>query len=136
VLPELPKNGMPGRVPGIHVFASGKVRETWMAGTSPAMTGSARQKYCSLRFLRLIRRQHCSGDGIGAIQLRDEALVRYLEATRIPYVKLEGADFIPDFKENVWGPHWTPEGQKDVAERVYGMLSANGVVRANSASTR
>jgi hypothetical protein len=69
-----------------------------------------------------------------AIQLRDEALVRYLEATRIPYVKLEGADFIPDFKENVWGPHWTPEGQKDVAERIFGMLAANGVGRAKPAS--
>ena len=71
-----------------------------------------------------------------AIQLRDEALVRYLEANRIPFVKLEGADFIPDFKENVWGPHWTPAGQKDVAERIYGMLAANGVVRAGSAPTR
>jgi hypothetical protein len=71
-----------------------------------------------------------------AIQLRDEALVRYLEANRIPFVKLEGADFIPDFKENVWGPHWTPEGQKDVAERIYGMLAANGVGRAGSAQTK
>jgi hypothetical protein len=28
---------MPGLVPGIHVFARGKMK-TWMAGTSPAMT--------------------------------------------------------------------------------------------------
>jgi len=69
------------------------------------------------------------------IQHRDEALVRYLEANRIPFVKLEGADYIKDSKENVWGAHWTPEGQKDVAERIYGMLSANGVVRASPAPT-
>jgi hypothetical protein len=68
------------------------------------------------------------------IQHHDAALVRFLEAARIPFVKLEGADYIKDFKENVWGAHWTPEGQKDVAERIYGMLSANGVVRAKAAS--
>jgi hypothetical protein len=28
---------MPGLVPGIHVFLS-QAKETWMAGTSPAMT--------------------------------------------------------------------------------------------------
>ena len=33
-----------------------------------------------------------------------------------------------------WGPHWTPEGQKDVAQRILGMLSANAVVRADPAS--
>jgi hypothetical protein len=30
---------VPGLVPGIHVFASKKKRKTWMAGSSPAMTG-------------------------------------------------------------------------------------------------
>ena len=67
------------------------------------------------------------------IQHRDEALVRYLEANQIPFVKLEGADYIKDFKENVWGAHWTPEGQKDVAERIYGMLSTNLPVREKTA---
>src|SRR6185437_7642269 len=30
---------MPGLVPGIHVFETVAGRKTWMAGTSPAMTG-------------------------------------------------------------------------------------------------
>ncbi len=30
---------MPGLVPGIHDFLSITARKTWMAGTSPAMTG-------------------------------------------------------------------------------------------------
>jgi hypothetical protein len=30
---------MPGLVPGIHVLAVLQKRKTWMAGTSPAMTG-------------------------------------------------------------------------------------------------
>jgi hypothetical protein len=68
------------------------------------------------------------------IQYHDEALVRVLEQNRIPFVKLEGADAIKDSKDNVWGAHWTPEGQKDVAERIYGMLSANGVVRGKRAA--
>lgn len=65
-----------------------------------------------------------------AIQWHDEALYRYLEASRIPFVKLDGADFIKPSKENVWGPHWTPAGQRDVAERIFGMLTANGVAQA------
>jgi hypothetical protein len=32
---------MPGLVPGIHVFSSFEKSKTWMAGTSPAMTGQA-----------------------------------------------------------------------------------------------
>ena len=31
---------MPGLVPGIHVFLLGYFAKTWMAGTSPAMTGA------------------------------------------------------------------------------------------------
>jgi len=31
---------MPGLVPGIHVFKRIDSTETWMAGTSPAMTNS------------------------------------------------------------------------------------------------
>jgi hypothetical protein len=30
---------MPGLVPGIHVFGPCRDKKTWMAGTSPAMTG-------------------------------------------------------------------------------------------------
>jgi len=60
------------------------------------------------------------------IQDHDEALTGYLEANRIPFVKLEGAPF---YKEAIgWGPHWTPEGQKFVADRIFGLLSANQII--------
>jgi hypothetical protein len=36
---------MPGLVPGIHVFSSIAARNTWMAGTSPAMTKEANDRY-------------------------------------------------------------------------------------------
>lgn len=68
------------------------------------------------------------------IQWHDERLDRHLTANRIPFVSLDGADFIKPSPQNVWGPHWTPEGQKDVADRIYGMLAANGVMKAKPAA--
>ena len=66
------------------------------------------------------------------IQYHDEALTRYLEADHIPVVQLEGADF---YKEEIgWGPHWTPKGHQDVANRILGMLTANNVVRRDLTS--
>lgn len=62
----------------------------------------------------------------------DQSLVPYLETSRIPFVNLGGADFIGEKKS--WGPHWTPAGQKDVAERIFGMLVANKVVAAAKAA--
>jgi hypothetical protein len=59
-----------------------------------------------------------------AIQHRDEALAAYLVANRIPYAKLEGA---PHYMAG-WGPHWTPEGHRMVADRIFELLSANHVV--------
>jgi hypothetical protein len=64
------------------------------------------------------------------IQNRDEALAAYLKAKAIPFAKLEGAPF---YTQGGLGPHWTPEGQKVVAERLLEMLAANGVVRADAA---
>lgn len=58
------------------------------------------------------------------IQYHDEAMTRYLEANNIPVVQLGGADF---YTQGGWGPHWTPEGNQDVANRIFGMLTANGV---------
>lgn len=60
--------------------------------------------------------------------LGDQSLIPFLQSGRIPFVTLAGADYIKETKG--WGPHWTPAGQKDVAERIFGMLVANGVVPA------
>jgi hypothetical protein len=68
------------------------------------------------------------------IQYRDDALASYLDKNGIPYVKLEGAQFYQS--ATGWGPHWTPDGQKDVADRILGMLSANGVVRSDAATEK
>ena len=79
-------------------------------------------------------REFVEGNGakfLVGIQYRDEALVRYLEANRIPFAKLEGAPFYTD---GGWGPHWTPEGHQFVAERILGLLSANHIVQHDAAA--
>ncbi|WP_298877215.1 SGNH/GDSL hydrolase family protein [uncultured Bradyrhizobium sp.] len=58
------------------------------------------------------------------LQATDESLVRHLQATHVPFVALDGADAYPGAAS---GAHWTPEGHKFVAEKLYGLLSANGV---------
>jgi len=67
------------------------------------------------------------------IQHSDEAMAGYLDANRIPYVGLEGAAF---YTEGGFGPHWRPEGHKVVAERIFGMLSANGIVPREATAQR
>jgi hypothetical protein len=66
------------------------------------------------------------------IQYRDDALASYLEADKIPFAKLEWADFYHG--DIGWGPHWTPEGQKFVAERMFDLLSANKIIQSGAAS--
>jgi hypothetical protein len=63
------------------------------------------------------------------LQYDDPELVRYLRASRIPFVGFDGAAFYPGAAA---GTHWTPEGHKLVAERVFGLLSENHIVEAAS----
>ena len=59
------------------------------------------------------------------LQYADPALIRHLQASRIPFVTFEGAAFYPGAGS---GAHWTPDGHKLVAERVLGLLSENNIV--------
>jgi hypothetical protein len=65
------------------------------------------------------------GKFLVGLQSTDAALVRHLEAARIPYVAFDGAASYPGASV---GGHWTPEGHKLVAERLLGLLSANSVM--------
>jgi lysophospholipase L1-like esterase len=58
------------------------------------------------------------------LQTSDPALMRHLQDHHIPFVTFDGADTYPDWS----GLHWTPEGQKLVADRLFGLLSENKVV--------
>ncbi len=59
------------------------------------------------------------------LQYGDPALIRYLQANRIPFVTFDGALFYPGAGS---GAHWTPDGHKLVAERVLRLLSENNIV--------
>jgi hypothetical protein len=73
-------------------------------------------------------RQFVEGNGgkfLVGLQSGDAALVRHLEAARIPFVSFDGAESYPGASV---GGHWTPEGHRFVAERLLGLLSANSVI--------
>ena len=59
------------------------------------------------------------------LQSTDAALVRHLQVRQIPFVTFDGAGAYPGAGV---GGHWTPEGHKVVAERLLGLLAANGVI--------
>ena len=65
------------------------------------------------------------------LQTTDAALVRHLEAARIPFVSFDGAASYPGASV---GGHWTPEGHKLVADRLFGLLSVNAVIGAKRAA--
>ena len=62
------------------------------------------------------------------LQAQDKELIRHLEERRIPFVSLDGAPFYPGAGA---GGHWTPEGQKMVADRFFDLLSAGKAIPAN-----
>jgi hypothetical protein len=65
------------------------------------------------------------GKFLVGLQYRDPDLVQYLLANQIPFVTFDGAAFYPDAAA---GSHWTPDGHKLVAERIFGLLSENHIL--------
>jgi hypothetical protein len=57
------------------------------------------------------------------LQLSDGKLIQHLQAERIPFVTFDGAEAYSDR----YGAHWTPRGNKLVAERLLGLLSDNNI---------
>jgi hypothetical protein len=67
---------------------------------------------------------------IVGLQAQDDKLIERLQAENIPFVSFDGAESYPDPS----GAHWTPAGQKLVADRLFDLLSRNGLVGVNKAS--
>ena len=64
------------------------------------------------------------------LQSTDSELLQFLRAENIPFATFDGADAYP---EN-FGAHWTPEGHKIVAERLFKLLSDNNIIQMESPS--
>ncbi len=62
------------------------------------------------------------------LQSEDRELISHLQDRRISFVRLDGAPFYPGASV---GGHWTPEGQKMVADRFFDLLSASKAIPAN-----
>lgn len=62
------------------------------------------------------------------LQSADEALMQHLRERRIPFVSFDGA---PAYIGASVGGHWTPEGQKVVADRLFDLLSASKTISTN-----
>ncbi len=79
-------------------------------------------------------REFVEGNGgkfLVGIQNQDERMADYLKANGIPFVSLKDAAFYT----GGYGPHWTPEGQQDVANRIERLLAANNI-RAGAAEPK
>jgi len=62
------------------------------------------------------------------LQADDTELIKHLRDRRISFVSLDGA---PSYPGASAGGHWTPEGQKVVADRFFDLLSVNRAISAN-----
>jgi hypothetical protein len=64
------------------------------------------------------------------LQTSDEKLIQHLSGKGIPFVAFDGAEAYPsDF-----GSHWTPAGNRAVAERLSRFLAENNIVQIDGAS--
>jgi hypothetical protein len=111
------------------------VRHSWLVRLGNAVYLKLRHPMLRVpdpteRLVDMIRRFVETGGGkfLVGLQASDAALVRHLEAARIPLVSFDGAASYPG---DSIGGHWTPEGHKLVAERLFGLLSANATVATN-----
>lgn len=64
------------------------------------------------------------------LQANDNKLVALLQTERIPFVIFDGAEA---YSER-FGAHWTPNGQRLVADRLFDLLSEEGLVGQSRAS--
>jgi hypothetical protein len=111
------------------------VRHSWLVRLANAVYLKLRHPLLHVpdpteRLVDKIRQFVEAGGGkfLVGLQTTDEALLRHLEAARIPFVSFDGAASFPGASV---GGHWTPEGHKLVAERLFGLLSENAVIGTN-----
>lgn len=113
------------------------IRHLWLARVATSAYVEVRypQRYVPDPTERLVSKVREFVESKGAklfvgLQLSDPELIRHLQANQIPFVTFDGAGSY----SNLFGAHWTPEGQKLVAERLLRLLSENNIVQVDSSS--
>ena len=108
------------------------VRHSWLVRLANAVYLKLRHPMLQLpdpteRLVDKIRQfvEASGGKFLVGLQTTDAALVRHLRAAPTPFVSFDGAAAYPGASV---GGHWTPEGHKLVAERLFGLLSASAVI--------
>jgi hypothetical protein len=115
----------------LHYKEDWLVRNLWLArlATDAYVRLRYRQVFVPDPSEKLVGKMREFVEGNGAkflvgIQNHDDALAGYLKEQGIPFVGLQGAAF---YTEGGFGPHWRPEGHQFVADRLLGLLNANGI---------
>jgi GDSL-like lipase/acylhydrolase family protein len=121
----------------VYIKENWLVRHLWLARTAVAA-------YVEIRYPRLsmpdpteqlIDKVRDLVEAHGArlvvgLQTSDEKLIQHLSGKKIPFVAFDGAEAYP----SDYGSHWTPAGHRAVAERLYDLLSKNGIGEARGSS--
>ncbi len=121
----------------VYIKENWLVRHLWLARTAVAA-------YVEIRYPRLsmpdpteqlIDKVRDLVEAHGArlvvgLQTSDEKLIQHVSGKKIPFVAFDGAEAYP----SDYGSHWTPAGHRAVAERLYDLLSKNGIGEARGSS--
>lgn len=103
----------------VSAYVEVRYPKVWRADPTEQLVGKFRD-FVAAHGARLI---------IG-LQSSDSELLQYLRAEKIPFVTFDGAEAYPDR----FGAHWTAEGHKLVAERLFKLLSENNITQMDSLS--
>lgn len=109
------------------------VRHLWLARLAvfAYVTATAPEIFVPDPTEKLVSRMRDFVESHGAklvvgLQMPDDRLMAHLKAEGVPYVTFEGAEAY-----KVFGEHWTPAGHRLVADRLFGLLSETGLVKAD-----
>jgi len=122
----------------LHIKENWLVRHLWLARV-------ATSAYVELRYPQLqvqdptellVSKIHKFVQGNGSkllvgLQSSDAKLIQHLQAEQISFVTFDGAESYSD----KYGAHWTPEGHKHVAARLFALLIEQNIIQAGRDST-
>jgi len=101
----------------VSVYVEMRYPKVWRPDPTERLVGKVRD-FVTAHGARLI---------VG-LQSSDSELLQYLCAEKIPFVNFDGAEAYSAH----YGAHWTPEGHKLVAERLFKLVSESNITQIGS----